>query len=305
MKTKPCVAKPSFLCCVVLPSSMGDGILSTLSAVSSSRPTRSDPPQASEDPHMLSFVDDVAVEVITVTDYSEVELGARGEIVHRGSDTGSPVEGTAGLPGQAVEDGEEEEKAVASLTDVVFPERSQERQGFSPGPHDCPHCKKKFKFASSLTAHRVVHTGERPHCCGECGRRFSFRQSLDRHRHTHETFPLLSAYSERKRKRGEEGNRVQRRHGKEFSYEPTLMKQIHDDDDDDENDPNGNRTSESCAKDLEAVRASEPSQGVPPAKVRTSGRKRKPTMKIQALNSKKGAHRGKKSSKTGLLTPDW
>lgn len=163
----------------------------------------------------------------------------------------------------------------------------------------------------------MIHTGERPHCCSQCGRRFSFRQSLDRHRHTHahesgcehrcacgETFRSLSAYLQHQQKHGEED-----------------QQKIYTDD---EYDPNANRTSASPAEGQEAARgtrldevtrlagdsegqrgASERSTGVPPAKVRTSGRKRKPTMKIQVLNLEKGAHRGKKISKTGNLTPDW
>uniref|UniRef100_A0A7N5ZPW7 C2H2-type domain-containing protein n=1 Tax=Anabas testudineus TaxID=64144 RepID=A0A7N5ZPW7_ANATE len=78
-----------------------------------------------------------------------------------------------------------ETNVIHSDINKDVPGSSQLRNSMSP--HDCPDCEKKFKFASSLIAHRVIHTGERPHQCNECGRCFSFRQSLDRHKHTHKT----------------------------------------------------------------------------------------------------------------------
>lgn len=324
----PSVGKPSFFCCVVPPSGVGDGIVSTLSTVSSSRPLRSDRPHGSSShPHVVLFADEVAVEVVTVTDYSEVELGTSAgkeeeeENGDREGDAGSSGKGTLAAP--YVEDGEEEKAAPGSSADIL-PETS--RGDVPPGPHDCPDCKKKFKFASSLTAHRVIHTGERPHRCGECGRRFSFRQSLDRHRHTHahphklgrrcgQTFRALSAYSEH----GEDGvgtrRQRQRRRSEEFTSEPTPARHQDDDDDDDD----GNRTSGSRIEDREAARGTHfgeltrldgkgqrGGEEITPAKVRTSGRQRKPTMKIQLLKSEEGALRRKKSSsRSASLTLDW
>lgn len=341
---------------------MGEGILSTLSAVCSGRLTtptaRSDPQQdLSEDLRDVSFVDDVAVEVITVTDYSEVELSTsaekedvRVENSGKGSDISNVAEETVvALPREPIGEGEEE--AAQSLMDITLP-GSQNKlaspQPVSSGPHDCLDCKKKFKFASSLTAHRVIHTGERPHCCSECGRCFSFRQSLDRHRHTHKTgrkyrcacgeaFRSLPAYSQEREREEEDA-------GVPTCQQPTPARRLKFPTDDD---PNANRSSESPADHQEVAggdrsgevpgpggqllasnnsegelqnvgdHASEHAGAAPehnqegmPAKVRTSGRKRKPTMKIRVLNSEKGTQRWKKSSKTGGaeltdLTPSW
>lgn len=338
---------------------MGKGILTTLSAVPPSRLMKpSDPPQGlSADSHVVSFVDDVAVEVITVTDYSEVELSTstdKEEVVrvedgYRGGDVGSVAEEAAeALPDKSVKDGGGE--AAQSLM-VILPEASQkasEQPSVPPvGPHDCPDCKKKFKFASSLTAHRVIHTGERPHCCSECGRCFSFRQSLDRHRHTHtlkpscryrcvcgDTFQALAAFSEHKRKHGEDADHACQTGSKEVPCELTLEKhqKIHDDHDDEEEEeePGAGRPSAShacderlCEPGPAEVLGSENGEGEPqnverltseregaapgcnkeatPANVRTSGRKRKPTMKM--LNLVKGSQRWKKSSGSGRAEP--
>ncbi|CAF94475.1 unnamed protein product, partial [Tetraodon nigroviridis] len=206
----------------VPPSGMGDGILSTLSAVFSR--TRSNPPQGPSDhPHVVSFVDDVAVEVVTVTDYSEVELstsadkeeedGAAGaENGDREGDASSSTEGTAAAP--PFEDGEEG-KAVPSSTAVTLPETS--RDGAPPGSSVAlsgPKCsfhpteerrdedlsaadeegglgrpdrEKSFRFGSRLKAHGRVQAGEQPFLCPQCGRSFSFKRSLERHQLTHRT----------------------------------------------------------------------------------------------------------------------
>lgn len=361
MKMKPSVSNSSSLYRAVPPSGMGEGILSTLSAVYSSRLTtataRSDPQQGrSDDPRDMSFVDDVAVEIITVTDYSEVELSTstdkedvRVENSSKGSDISNTVEETfVALPREPTGEGEEE--AAQSLMDITLLGSQNylaSPQHVSLGPHNCLDCKKKFKFASSLTAHRVIHTGERPHCCSECGRCFSFRQSLDRHRHTHKTgrkyrcacgdaFRSLPAYSQREQEQEDAGVPTCR--------QPMPARRLKSPTDDD---PNANRSSESPADHQEvaggdrsgevpgpdgellvsnnsegelqnvgdhasehAGAAPEHNQEAMPGKVRTSGRKRKPTMKIQVLNLEKGTQRWKKSSKTGGaeltdLTPSW
>lgn len=360
MKMKPSVSNSSSLYCAVPPLGMGEGILSTLSAVGSSRLTkptaRSDPQQVlSDDPPDMSFGDDVAVEIITVTDYSEVELSTSAdkedvgvEDSGKGSDKSNTADETVvALPREPIGEGEE---AAQCLMDVSLPGSQNNlasSQQVSLGPHDCLDCKKKFKFASSLTAHRVIHTGERPHCCSECGRCFSFRQSLDRHRHAHKTgrkyrcacgeaFRSLPAYSRREQEQEDAGVPTRQ--------QPTPARRLKIPTDDD---PNANRSSESPADHQEVAggdrsgevpgpdgellvgnnsegelqkvgdHASEHAGAAPehnqedmPGKVRTSGRKRKPTMKIQVLNLEKGTQRWKKSSKTSGaeltdLTSSW
>lgn len=343
----------------VPPSSMGDRILSSLSAVSPSRvaknteqPDQPDPLQSlSDDTPTVSFVEDVAVEIITVTDYAEVELGTSTDIevvmeenCCEGTDTSTPAEDSlVVLPDvttreEEVEAGEEvvQEKGASGLTDIVPPDANKEDMSFSQhktsvGPHDCPDCDKKFKFASSLIAHRVIHTGERPHRCNDCGRCFSFRQSLDRHRHTHktgrkyncaicgETFHSLSARTEHKLTHMEDGVYACLQCNKKFNWELALARHLKSHSED----QNANQPTESRKDGQEVVAGDEgvseapvldeadsqvddngdlenaevqsvdrhatesDSEVISQVKVRTSGRKRKPTMKIQVINLQK------------------
>ncbi|XP_068442879.1 zinc finger protein 11-like [Clinocottus analis] len=351
----------------VPPSSMGDSILSSLSAAPSSRaakpteqPDRSDPPRGlSDDTHAEPFVDDVAVEIIAVTDYEEVEVDASADIQVENCFQGTAVDGEADdspvalLEEEAtVEEAAGEEptqgEAASGSADIVHSELSKDdlassHEKVSAGPHDCPDCEKKFKFASSLIAHRVIHTGERPHRCNDCGRCFSFRQSLDRHRHTHrtgrkyncvvcrETFHSLSARTEHKHTHMEDGVYVCRRCDRKFNWELALARHLktHADDaasredlqdvqevvigdedvsedvqevvvrDEDvsegpvvdhvDRDPENAevQSSEPVPAEPECTVSEPETEVVSPAKVRTSGRKRKPTMKIQVINLQK------------------
>ncbi|XP_075932273.1 uncharacterized protein LOC142931978 isoform X1 [Anarhichas minor] len=373
----------------VPPSSMGDSILSSLSAAPSSRaarpteqPDQSDTQQGlCDDAH--SFVDDIAVEIIAVTDYAEVELDAStgievatGENCFEGTDVCAD-DSLVVLPEEAAmeeevgEAGEEatQDKAASGSADIIHPEVSADdlassQEKVSTGPHDCPDCEKKFKFASSLIAHRVIHTGERPHRCNDCGRCFSFRQSLDRHRHTHstgrkyscvvcrETFHSLSARTEHKLTHMEDGVYACHRCDKKFNWELALARhlkthaddhnasmptasredgqeavigdeniseapvapaepdsqlQADDDDDDDDvdRDPE-NAEVQSCERPTSEPECTVPeldTEVVSPVKVRTSGRKRKPTMKIQVINLQKrmGTKRRKEITKANPL----
>eukprot|EP00064_Thunnus_orientalis_P004377 superscaffoldBa00000395_g4388 len=342
----------------VPPLSMGDSILSSLSAVPTSRMAKpkeqanqSDPLQdLNDDTHTtVSFVDDVAVEIITVTDYAEVELGAStdvevvlGENCFEGTDSSTAAEDSlvvlteeTAREEEVGEAGQEttQEKPASGLINIghakVNYDSASSQHQISLGPHDCPDCEKKFKFASSLTAHRVIHTGERPHRCNECGRCFSFRQSLDRHRNTHktgrkyncvvcgETFHSLLARTEHKQTHMEEGVYTCQQCSKKFNWELALARHLKTHTDD----HNANKTPGSREEGKEVVALTEPDcqvqaddnsdhdpenaevqsskcptsepggmlpeQVISLIKVRTSGRKRKPTMKIQVINLQK------------------
>ncbi|KAK5849071.1 hypothetical protein PBY51_008743 [Eleginops maclovinus] len=364
----------------VPPSSMGNGILSSLSAIPPSRvakPTeqhaQSEPLHGlSDDKHTASFVNDEAVEIITVTDYAEVELDTSddikvlmGENSFEGTDTSMvPEDSLVVLPLETMEEemAEEGEKAtlqkhLSGLENSIHSEVNNNvlalsQQKCSVGLHDCPDCEKKFKFASSLIAHRVIHTGERPHRCNDCGRCFSFRQSLDRHRHTHktghkyscricmETFHSLSARTEHKQTHMEDGVYMCNQCNKTFNWELALARHLKTHTDD----HNANKLTESHNDGQEVVLAnenvgvnpiapaepnthpdpenaevessepptSEPEGTVPeldievvsPVKVRTSGRKRKPTMKIRVIHLQKHMATKRRTDVTRANPPD-
>ncbi|XP_035003037.2 zinc finger protein 7 [Hippoglossus stenolepis] len=355
----------------VPPSSMGECILSSLSAVPPSRmaktteqPNQSCAPQGlSDETQTVSFVDNVEVEIITVTDYAEVELGPSTDIelvieehCYERTDSCTVAEDSVVVPPERTTREEEVDEAgggatlakvESGLTNVIQTEVHEDdpassQHTVSLGPHDCPECEKKFKFASSLIAHRVIHTGERPHRCNECGRCFSFRQSLDRHRYTHktgrkydcavcgETFHSLSARTEHKQTHMEDGVYACQQCKRKFTWELALARHVRTH----TNDPTTDKppgilkdgeelvisdeivcedpvqpTESDCQVEAEGdqdpekaeVQSSEGvihesggpfpdldnHQATPAVNVRTSGRKRKPTMKIQVINLQK------------------
>ncbi|XP_068611562.1 zinc finger protein 709-like [Brachionichthys hirsutus] len=281
----------------VPPSTMGDRILSSLSAVC---PSKASPSRALVLSGPLRGDGDGA-EVITVTDCAEVELDA-----------------SAGIEAVTGERGCE----VTAVEEALHSGEEPAPHGTSPGRHDCPECKKKCKFASSLTAHKVVHTGERPHRCSDCGRCFSFRQSLDRHRRTHGTrrrhacsacsacsvcsvcsegFRAPAARTRHKQTHAGGGGYACPQCGKTFSREHALARHLkghtggHSADERAESPERGQQVpgfsdapepNSWVEVDLDNE-SSEPPRAVSPVKVRTSGRRPKPTMKIQVIHLQK------------------
>lgn len=299
---------------------MGDKIFSTLSALSSAATTEQGnqtnwphSPQTVNQP--APVVEDVAFEVIAVTDYAEVELGTSGgsEVVVVDTSTEEPHNCLLVLPNELISQGEviiessqeETQEKEAQSSEVIatdeddnqadLPSRSQRNPA---GPHDCPNCKKKFKFASSLIAHRVIHTGERPHRCGDCGRCFSFRQSLDRHKQTHrsacETFHSLSPQA------GLSSETFLAKHLKSLAIDqvvnepPELDQEVFKEVElvnapGCQQLPDKVQIGSNClqVEDQAGPSLEVGSSSASAMMVRTSGRKRRPTMKIQVINLQK------------------
>ena len=53
-------------------------------------------------------------------------------------------------------------------------------------PHQCSHCKRKFKYKSKLDVHFRRHTGEMPYMCDHCGKSFRQKHHLTRHLGLHQ-----------------------------------------------------------------------------------------------------------------------
>ncbi|XP_008399543.2 zinc finger protein 420-like [Poecilia reticulata] len=296
----------------VPPASMGDNISSSLSALpprrlaeTSEQPDQSDPLQ---DLYVETQPAPEMAEIVTVSDYSEVEIEASSNVeVVTEENCFEGREDTVGECSVVVylkKTSEEEPEREAT----ELPSSSQHKA--ATGPHDCPHCEKKFKFASSLLAHSVIHTGERPHRCTDCGRCFSFRQSLDRHRRTHRkgrTYDCVdTACMPHRQTHTEDGVHSCHLCSVEFSCQLALASHLKTHSDDgssdklkegleglpetdeaaDVNEASAEHTDPDCPVETgdrpfsESIR----DNGVKPPNVRTSGRKRRPTMKIQAIH---------------------
>lgn len=159
---------------------MGDCILSSLSAAPENRPTKpeeqscteslSDQLQGfSEETQPVTFVEDVSVEMITVTEYAEVELGATTDIEVMVEEKNDLAENdtvvvlSENVSRDKEEDKITEDKLLNGSENVVINKESEVTQHkLILGPHDCPDCDKKFKFASSLSSHRVIRRSITP-----------------------------------------------------------------------------------------------------------------------------------------------
>uniref|UniRef100_A0A3B3XPA4 C2H2-type domain-containing protein n=1 Tax=Poecilia mexicana TaxID=48701 RepID=A0A3B3XPA4_9TELE len=193
-------------------TSMGDNISSSLSALpprrlveTSKQPDQSDPLQ---DLHVETQPAPEIAEIVTVSDYSEVEIGASSNVeVVTEENCFEGREGTVGECSVVVYlEKTSEEEPKRELTEL--PSSSQHKA--AAGPHDCPHCEKKFKFASSHkqthssgnklsclicgelfksetehARHKSGHLEDGDYQCSECGQTFSWKAALVKHLKTH------------------------------------------------------------------------------------------------------------------------
>ncbi|KAL0963125.1 hypothetical protein UPYG_G00350060 [Umbra pygmaea] len=363
----------------VPPCAMGDCILSSLFIRPHSRTlldteksgchNQSEPSQEfGEETSPAPLLDDLEVEVVTLTDYAEVELGSSPDavgfrdlsneevplMIDKDEESPTPTE-------------EEEERATEEREDGVLGNVSEleeaedatkfSQQLISSGAHRCTVCEKSFKFSSALTAHQVIHTGERPFVCNLCGRCFSFRQSLDRHRHTHkegriynclicgEAFQSLSARTEHKKSHTEQGAYQCSHCGRRFSWASALVRHLKSHTEAAEVKPQeltkclkseredvenqeivgavavGTSEMDPVLQDegkshhepaQEQDQSSQPNSSAPPlpglldkvvslVQVRTSGRKPKPTLKVQMVNLQKRKEKVTTSERDGSL----
>lgn len=197
----------------------------------------------------------------TLEDESHVAASAEVEVFidHTSSNDAIAEETVITLNENTGKDVEEHDAMEENSVSPILKYKPLDRKG-TVRPHDCPDCHKKFKFASFLVAHRVIHTGERPHKCSECGQCFSFRQSLERHRHTHKTaksflcpichehFPSSAARSVHKQTHNKDGDFDYQQESKKFTQELHLTRNIKT-----HSDVNGNEEIVQINREQEAV----------------------------------------------------
>uniref|UniRef100_A0AAV2J2M4 C2H2-type domain-containing protein n=1 Tax=Knipowitschia caucasica TaxID=637954 RepID=A0AAV2J2M4_KNICA len=270
----------------VPPSTMGDHVLSYLSQ----KRARQYEDRRYEDQTPILFVEDVAIDDVTVGECAEIELPAHA----RDEEVIDTEEHTNATKGGSIE----EKPASDSFED---PPASQSK------PHACSDCHKTFKFASFLAAHRVIHTGEQPHRCSQCGRCFSFRQSLERHRQTHDTgksyecgvcptafSSLADRNAHRKLAHAQDGVLGCGRCGKRFKHRLALGRHMdkHKERGEEEEVQSGEggkttQPTEERSQEVESCEvAANDGRLTDEVGVRTSGRRRKPTMKSASLQMK-------------------
>lgn len=232
-----------------------------------------------DDTWTVTVVDDNVVEITAVSADAEVEVGATTAV--EVCDAGDCFEGV------------NPEDSLCTFSEEKDDEEGAEEETIVAGPHDCPDCGKKFKFASWLLAHRVVHSGERPHRCSDCGRCFSFRQSLDRHKHTHVGDGVFTGHQcnkEHLKTPSDDGEISTESSGER----PEFLKPVGDIMEADPAEPvvrvvnpPGECQSNEAPSEPRGPAAERDTDIIRPVNVRTSGRQRRPTMKVQVINLQK------------------
>ncbi|XP_061618839.1 zinc finger protein 420-like [Phyllopteryx taeniolatus] len=268
-------------------------------------------------PDEWSHIHETTVDEVTVEVTAEVEVDERDATMAENVSCLSEADGgveqaeatTTDVDEGKEEGGMDEKQSEVTRThqaDVHQDNSASVKARSSSGPHDCPDCDKKFKFASSLTAHRVIHTGERPHRCSDCGRRFSFRQALERHTKTHktgrgynraicgETFQSSSARTEHKQTHIADGTYTCPQRERKLTRAPALSRHLKT-----HNVRSAGVESDAAAEVPGNAAPENVAQVAPLVDVRTSRRKRKPTAKIQAIDSQKRTNGKRKPKATG------
>lgn len=271
----------------VPPCSMGDIISSALAAVLPSRMTSTSEQQPRSPPVTRHHTpSDLGAELVTVTEFAEVELETSTET---GEQRHQRAEGVT-REGHFTVDG-----TVAAAMAVGQPEDNKDYPASSAppasvGPHDGPDCEKTSESDPPPTAHRVTQPPQRDQ-----------RRAV-----AMETCCSLSADTEAEI------------HSRKFSrqVDPTRQVDIHADcgvneltgfhgndetktDDESEPDRGLEQSAEVRGSEPVTCRSSDPVteryiDHISAVKVRTSGRKRKPTMKVQVINLQKSMTTGRK-----------
>ncbi|XP_061663344.1 zinc finger protein 11-like isoform X2 [Syngnathoides biaculeatus] len=282
---------------------VGDIVLASLSAFPSREMAKAEEQSNHSGPDDGSHVggtaeDEVAVEVIAEVEDEELHLMAE-NVIFILEDNGwvERAEGTTtdADAGKAEKGMDEKGRGLTSMhqADVHQDDDSSMKAGPSSKPHECADCGKKFKYASILTAHRVIHTGERPHGCPDCGRRFSFRQALERHRKIHqmergydciicgEIFTSPSACTEHRQTHAEDDSYECPHCEKKFAWLTALLRHL----------KSQHAKSAGVGSDADDAAGEAPPENVKEvvalAAVRTGRRQRKPTMKMEAMDLQK------------------
>uniref|UniRef100_A0A668AY63 C2H2-type domain-containing protein n=1 Tax=Myripristis murdjan TaxID=586833 RepID=A0A668AY63_9TELE len=151
--------------------------------------SQSDPLQGlGDDLHTVSFVDDVAVEIITVTDYAEVELGTSanmevvmGESCFEGTDVSVVAEEQMVIiPEEAVE-----EMRAEAGDEVTLEQTESGLTNLIDRPHQCAQCGKGFLYKGGLLSHMKIHSSEMPFMCSFCGKSFKRERNMKKHERCH------------------------------------------------------------------------------------------------------------------------